>query len=324
MLGRLRALKRRGVLAINRRNADFILKYNPRHLYPLVDDKLITKKLAQERGIPVPELYGVIEVEAQARELPNLVKDNPDFVVKPAHGRGGEGILVISGKINDRFRRYDGTVLTGDELNHHVFNCLSGLYSLGGQPDTAMIEYRVRFDPIFKAISHEGVPDIRIIVFIGVPVMAMVRLPTRMSNGKANLHQGAIGAGVDMATGRTVTAVWGNEIVSEHPDTGNPITDVAIPDWDNLLALAAQCHDITGLGYLGVDIVLDREKGPLLLELNARPGLNIQIANDAGLLLRLERVEKDPPSLREVAARVAFTKENFAAETTFFRADHTT
>jgi alpha-L-glutamate ligase-like protein len=313
MLERFRALKRRGVLAINERNADYILKYNPRSLYPLVDDKLVTKKIAQENGIPVPDLYGAIQVEAQARQLPRMVKDTPDFVVKPAHGRGGEGILVISGRINEKFRKYDGTILSGDEMNHHVFNCLSGLYSLGGQPDTAMIEYRVRFDPTFQAISYEGVPDIRIIVFIGVPVMAMVRLPTRMSKGKANLHQGAIGAGVDMARGRTLTAVWGLDIVHEHPDTGNPVTDVAIPDWDNLLELAAKCYDITGLGYLGVDIVLDRDRGPLLLELNARPGLNIQIANNAGLVLRLERVEEHRSSLTEVASRVAFAKEHFAA-----------
>jgi len=313
MLEQIRALKRRGVLAINKRNADYILIYNPRSLYPLVDDKLLTKKLAQEHGIPVPELYGAMEREVQVRELPGLVQDHPDFVVKPSHGRGGEGILVISGRINEKFRKYDGTPLTGDEMNHHLFNCLSGLYSLGGQPDTAMIEYRVRFDPIFKAISYEGVPDIRIIVFLGVPVMAMVRLPTRMSKGKANLHQGAIGAGVDMASGKTLTAVWGRDIVSEHPDTGNSISDVAIPGWNDLLELASRCYDITGLGYIGVDIVLDRDKGPLLLELNARPGLNIQIANDAGLVLRLDRVESNASYLTGVAERVAFAKEHFAA-----------
>ena len=162
-------------------------------------------------------------------------------------------------------------------------------------------------------LSHEGVPDIRIIVFLGVPVMAMVRLPTRMSKGKANLHQGAIGAGVDMATGRTLTAVWGRDIVTDNPDTGNPVTGVAIPGWDNLLELAARCNDMTGLGYVGVDIVLDRDKGPLILELNARPGLNIQIANDAGLGPRLERVESSRSALTDLAARVAFAKEYFAA-----------
>ena len=68
---------------------------------------------------------------------------------------------------------------------------------------------------------------------------------------------------------------------------------------------------MTGLGYQGVDIVLDKDMGPLILELNARPGLNIQIANRAGLLLRLEAVERHRDSLGSISDRVAFARENF-------------
>lgn len=298
-------------MAINKRNADYTLKYNPRRLYPLVDDKLRTKQLAQMNGIAVPDLYAVIEVPGQVRALPEKLKEFSDFVIKPAHGSGGEGILVISDRLNDRLRKPDGVIITWDELHHHVLNVLSGLYSLGGQPDQALVEYYVQFAPVFEKISYQGVPDIRIIVFMGVPVMSMVRLPTRMSDGKANLHQGALGAGIDMATGTTLSAVLGNEIVSDHPDTGHPVTGVTIPHWDDLLNLAARCFELTGLGYQGVDIVLDRDKGPLILELNARPGLNIQIANNAGLLLRLELVERCHFELQTVEERVAFAKRRF-------------
>jgi alpha-L-glutamate ligase-like protein len=186
------------------------------------------------------------------------------------------------------------------------------MYSLGGQPDKALIEYRVQFDPVFEAISYQGVPDIRGIAFLGVPVMSMVRLPTRMSGGKANLHQGAIGAGIDIATGRTLTAVWRNAIVSEHPDTGNPVTGIKIPNWEKLLKIVAQCNELTGLGYIGVDLVLDKDKGPLILEINARPGLNIQIANRSGLLPRLKLVEQYHTELVNLNDRIAFSKHNFA------------
>src|SRR5271157_711026 len=142
-------LKEKGILAINRRNADYTFGYNPRRLYPLVDDKLRTKELAQAGGIAVPELYGVVEVAGQVRGLTEQLKRYKDFVIKPAHGSGGQGILVISERLNGNFRRQDGLVITLDELNHHIFNVLSGLYSLGGQADAAMIEYRVMFDPIF-------------------------------------------------------------------------------------------------------------------------------------------------------------------------------
>jgi alpha-L-glutamate ligase-like protein len=248
-------------------------------------------------------------VEGQVRDLWDSLADHSDFVIKPAHGSGGEGILVVAGRVGGKFRRTDGVIITLEEANHHVYTVLSGMYSLGGQPDKALIEYRVHFDPVFDAITYQGVPDIRIIVFLGVPVMSMVRLPTRMSGGKANLHQGALGAGIDLATGMTLSAVWRTEIVYEHPDTGAPIGGVTIPRWEELLELAGKCYEITRLGYLGVDIVLDKDRGPLILEMNARPGLNIQIANKAGLAQRLSLVEQQHTNLRTVSERIEFSRQ---------------
>ena len=310
-------LARAGVLGLNRRNAEYTLWHNSRHLFPLVDDKLTTKKLAQQAGMAVPPLYGVIEIQHQVRELTTILAPYDDFVVKPAQGSGGDGIVVITGRHNDRYRKVNGQLITQEDLGHHVSNALSGLYSLGGHPDKVLIEYRVQFNPIFHAISFQGVPDVRIIVFLGVPIMAMVRLPTRMSDGKANLHQGAIGAGIALNTGITLTGVWQNEIVTEHPDTEHSITGVQVPEWEKLLNLAARSYELTGLGYQGVDLVLDKDKGPLILELNARPGLNIQIANRAGLLTRLQLVEQHAPNLKTVEDRIAFSKEHFAQKTPF-------
>jgi len=190
---RIRKLREVGVLGINRRNADYTLVYNPRRLYPLVDDKLQTKHLALGAGMAVPELYGVISHEYEIKRLPELLAPHASFVIKPAHGSGGNGIVVVTGRMRRLYRKAGGLLVSPEELAYHVSNTLSGLYSLGGYPDQAIIEYRVQFDPVFEAISYQGVPDIRIIVFLGVPVLAMVRLPTRASEGKANLHQGAIG-----------------------------------------------------------------------------------------------------------------------------------
>ncbi len=313
MLTLSKTLSQRGVLGLNRRNAGYTLWHNPRHLYPLVDDKLTTKRLAQQAGLAVPPLYGVIEIQRQVRELESLLMPYEDFVIKPSQGSGGDGILVITGRRKDRYRKVNGQLITQEDLNHHVSNMLSGLYSLGGHPDKAIIEYRVQFDPVFEPISYQGVPDIRIIVFFGVPVMAMVRLPTRLSDGKANLHQGAIGVGIDLASGQTLSGVWKNGIVTEHPDTERPVTGVHIPCWDTLLRQAAQCFELTGLGYQGVDLVLDHSRGPLILELNARPGLNIQIANNAGLLPRLQLIEKEITNLKTLEDRLAYAKHQFSA-----------
>ena len=135
-------------------------------------------------------------------------------------------------------------------------------------------------------------PDIRVVVYRGYPAMAMVRLPTRASDGKANLHQGAVGAGVDMSSGETLTGVLDNEIVDEHPDTGALVTGLMIPQWDFILQTSARGYEVTGLGYLGVDMVVDADKGPMILEMNARPGLNIQIANCTGLTTRIARIDE--------------------------------
>ena len=205
MLGLAKRLKANGVLGINARNANYLLPYNKRRYYPLVDDKALTKQLAIKHNIAVPDLYGMIEIQQQVKTLPDILKPHDDFVIKPANGSQGEGIMVITGRSAGLHRKADGTLVSDDELKFLVSNILSGIYSLGGQPDKALIEYRVKFDPVFEAIAYRGVPDVRIIIFLGVPVMAMVRLPTRMSDGKANLHRGCIGAGIDIATGRTLT-----------------------------------------------------------------------------------------------------------------------
>ncbi|WP_367027126.1 alpha-L-glutamate ligase-like protein [Methylococcus sp. ANG] len=303
-----RRLRKLGILGMNERNADFVLPYNPRSLYQLVDDKRRTKALAIEFGIPVPRLYAVVEIEHQIENLPRLLAPYDEFVVKPAHGSGGEGILVVESRSDGRYRRTSGLILTEEDLGHHISNILSGMYSLGGIPDCALIEYRVNFNPLFAEVSYLGVPDIRIVVFRGVPVMAMIRAPTRLSDGKANLHQGAVGVGVDMITGRTYNGIWRECRVEEHPDTGGELAGICVPHWDDILTMAARCNDMVGMGYIGVDIVLDRDLGPLMLELNARPGLSIQLAARTGLLPRLRYLEGMRHIPRDVPERVALAK----------------
>lgn len=311
-----RRLRANGVLGLNWRNAEYQLVHNQRKYFPLVDDKLKSKRLAEAAGIAVPPLFGVIEYPHEVRTFDAIVQDHEDFVVKPAEGSGGDGILVVVGRDGDGFRLANGAVLSADEMRFHINNILAGTFSLGGQPDKALIEYRIRFDPLFEHIAFQGVPDIRIIVFYGVPIMAMTRLPTEESSGKANLHQGAIGAGIDMTTGRTLNAVWHDRIITTHPDTGAPVSGVQIPHWGTLLHHAARSFDLTHLGYQGIDMVLDSDRGPVMLELNARPGLSIQLANGEGLGLRLAKVEEHlqnaPKTLASIDGRVAFAKAHFA------------
>jgi alpha-L-glutamate ligase-like protein len=298
-------LRRAGVLGINRRNGAYTLKWNRRRYYPLVDDKLETKRLCLAAGIPVPALLAVARAHFQVATLLEGVGDREDFVLKPVHGAMGNGIVVVVGRDGDVLRRVSGRPMTRDAFRYHAAGIISGLYALGGQPDAAMIEERLIVHPLFRDITTNGVPDIRVVVFRGVPVMAMTRLPTAASGGRANLHQGAIGAGIDLVTGRTTFAIQHNRPCTTNPDSGRRVTGIDIPDFDRILTIAVRAADRTHLGYVGADLVLDEWRGPVILEMNARPGLAIQIANRAGLKHRLDAVDESWQADRSVEERVA-------------------
>jgi alpha-L-glutamate ligase-like protein len=316
MFSAVKKLHQNGVLGLNKRNADIIMRFNPRRFYPRVDDKVLTKEIALAAGMAVPDLYGVIVHQAEVRTFSAMIENQSSFVIKPAQGSGGDGILVVTGRSKrrrDSFRLSSGLNISEGEIHHHISNIVGGQYSLSGNRDKALIEYCVKFDPTFAEVSYQGVPDVRVVVYKGYPAMAMVRLPTRASDGKANLHQGAVGAGVDLASGRTLTGVLENALVEDHPDTGALIAGLEIPQWDFILESSARGYEVTGLGYLGVDMVIDNDLGPLILEMNARPGLNIQIANCTGLASRIARIDSIYDENATPAERAAIARQEFPA-----------
>ncbi|MBJ3762524.1 alpha-L-glutamate ligase-like protein [Maribius pontilimi] len=302
------ALRRNGILGINGRNVNYVADGNPTHLIPAVNDKIETKELARKAGVPTPELYGVIEIQAQVRHLDRILEGRESFVIKPARGAQGDGILVVDGRNRKGRKLASGKVMSDRALAHYISNVLSGMYSLQGQQDRAMLEEVVRFADVFDDVAEAGVPDLRIIVYRGVPTMAMARVPTRESDGKANLHKGGIGLGIDIATGVTIQGVYHNRIIHEHPESGAPLSGIELPEWDKIVEMSARCSEPTGLDYLGVDIVFDQERGPLLLELNARPGLSVQLSNGIGLETRLSQITDWVRPEHTLEERIAFGK----------------
>lgn len=309
-------LASKGILGMNKRNHSYIGRYNDRSKYPLVDDKLKTKIIAEKAGCIVPELIGVIKSQYQVKTIHNMVKNWPGFVIKPAHGSGGKGILVINQHDTNTYQKPSGSMLNREDLERHISNALAGLFSLGGKNDAVIVENLIQFDDCFDGFSYEGVPDVRVIVFKGFPVMSMMRLSTTASDGKANLHQGAVGVGLDMATGKAVKGVQFGQPVTQHPDTKRDLSELNVPHWKKLLTLASSAWEMTGLGYMGTDMVLDKTQGPMVLELNARPGLAIQIANGTGLLPRLRQIEKlgDKYQIPSIEERVAYCMKHFSVE----------
>lgn len=308
--------KSRSILGMNARNLRYLRPNNLRRARITADDKLLSKRVLKKGNLPVPKLLASIRSHEELERF-DWESLPPTFALKPNRGFGGGGIVVVYAKSKkDPFLwiKADGSKVGIADFKDHIRNILDGTFSLSGTPDVAFFEERLKLSKTFKPYAFKGIPDIRIIVYNRVPIMAMLRIPTRESGGKANLHQGAIGVGLDMAKGITTTAIWGKRarLIETLPGSRLALSGIRIPFWQDILRLAVEAQEVSGLGFLGADIAVDRERGPVFLELNARPGLQIQVANQSGLKERLNRVEG--LKIKSVAHGIRVGKNLFGGE----------
>jgi len=310
-------MKMKEVLGLNSRNHLYTSRYNSKKGKWIANSKLETKKVLMKVKVAVPKIYATIKNEEELESL-KIDKLPSEFVVKPDNGMGGFGIVVVEGRA-EKPREWvtsEGKVIGEKDLRLHLADILAGQYAMDDLPDTAYIEERVRVHPSFAKYSYHGTPDIRVVVFNKVPVMGFLRLPTEESGGRANLFQGAAAAGVDMATGITTYGVHHAKPVEFVPGGRRKLTGILVPQWDEIMETAIQAAQAVGLGYMAADIVLQptTEEGkaatPMVLEVNAQPGIKIQIANRAGLRDRLERVRGLP--IKDVKHGIRVAKALFA------------
>ena len=271
------------IAGVNRRNRELIYQNNKRVDYDLADDKALTKMFLENEEIPVAETYAVIEHVGNIEKKWNEMSRYDSVAIKPARGKGGGGIMVLYKNQDNTWASPSGKSISNYEVKRHIANILFGVYSFG-QSDRAIIEYCIQTPSFFTDIFPEGVPDIRLIALQGKILVAMLRIPTNESDGKGNLHQGALGVDVDLKTGILGQAYNYKSYLDFHPDTKAPILGQQIPHWQQIIEISQQIVDISPLKYLGIDIVIDKKIGPLVMELNVRPGIEIQNVTKQGLL----------------------------------------
>jgi alpha-L-glutamate ligase-like protein len=261
-------------LGINARNS-VIARRNPRRAIVDAKDKSVTKRRLAANGIPVPETLCEIHDRRELRRFDESAL--PDqWVVKPSRGSGGRGVMVVVGALrSQRAWATPGRVVSSKELQRHLAGILGGDHSTGDD-DVALFEPLLQADPEVALLTRAGLPDIRVVCDGTTPLLAMARIPTVASGGRGNLHQGGIGAAIDLQNGRITRAVHQRRPIDVHPDTNRRLVGIELPRWDDVLDIARRCGQATGLGYLGVDIVVDATRGPLVLEVNSHPGLEIQ------------------------------------------------
>lgn len=314
----------RKILGINQRNLTFIRTLNPTKYKKYADDKLLTKKILGKSKIKTPELFKIIRSKQQIDYI-NWDALPKSFVIKPNRGTHGSGIIVFYGKKKGKLEWIMPSMETMnvEAIKQHISDIIDGKYSIDGKQDVAFFEERISNHAILKPYAYRGIPDIRVIVYNSYPIMAELRLPTQESNGTANLHAGGIGVGIDIGSGVTTTAIHrkGFDLIGDRYDIIEETIDepkvalrgLKIPHWEKILELSVKSQQISKLGFVGVDIVIDKEKGPMILELNARPGLAIQLANQEGLLERITQVQRFKKK-KTIDRYIAIAKNLFGGE----------
>lgn len=247
-----------------------------------VDDKLLCKNLLREQGIPVTDTLFVYATPLDCQSLEQDLSSLDSLVIKPARGSQGRSILLLTRREGAHWLTADGKSVNRGFIHHHLLEIIAGGFS-DSHSDTALVEPLLQQPPAFNQQSPFGFSDIRILLHQGEPVMAMWRLPTQRSRGCASIQQGAIDVSLDLQNGKTRRALLAGKPLSKHPDTGVNLINLTIPQWPALLRLARDCYQTIPLDLLAVDLGIDAQRGPLVLDINARPGLEIQNVRGRGM-----------------------------------------
>ena len=278
------------VLGMNRRNLGYVYPNNPRKYFEFANNKLLTKKTLQKHGLRVPETFLSVSSFYELQKLETALRRYSSFVIKPSSGSGGNGIIVISDYKDGSWVSISGKAYTFAQIKKHIADIVFGVYSFGLN-DVAIIEERIIQDKGITLLSPQGLADVRMINYRGSNVKAMLRIATEASDGKANLHQGGVGVAIELIDGVTFSAQIEREDVTHHPDSGVSLLDVTIPYWDEILSLCEETAKVIPMDYLGIDIALS-EDGPVILEVNARPGIEIQNISNEGMIEALLAVDR--------------------------------
>jgi hypothetical protein len=314
------------ILGMNKRNNTYITEFNPKKGIRLANNKIQTKKFLTQRGIPVPQTIAHIKTRQERLYFDFSKITHTTFVIKPNKWSKGSGIFIIkemrlrkdyqptqqvqeTGEKTfwDRFNIFNqnfdavydswyeffvgSTWISEQNLKEKCLWIFDGSYSSNNKSDTILLEDRLLPGIGFTEFCEYGLADMRVIIFNLVPMIAMLRMPTKESWGKANLAQGGIWLGLDIITWKinSLYRKW-KSYTSEFPPEWQHFKGKTIPYRKEIIQYSANAQYFVNIGYLGMDWVIT-QKWPKLLEINARSWLEIQNITGKPLLSIMQKIE---------------------------------
>jgi len=197
-------------------------------------------------------------------EFKEIFSDIERIIYKPVDGNRGKGIkafYISDDSIKDVYEELTGYpegVVEAFVIQHPELSRLS--------PDSINTIRIVSLSSNKKSVADNG--DNLDIAYAALRI-------GRNNSVVDNFHSGGMVAAIDMETGKLVTdaADMKGNVFAKHPDTGTQIKGFEIPYFNEAIDMVKEAIRKNKIeGYLGWDVAIS-ETGPVLIEVNARPGV---------------------------------------------------
>lgn len=222
----------------------------------LLRDKNVFADALQARGLgaSAPELYGIVTAAGFLARSPSAharLRQQATVVLKPTTGQGGRAVRLAEPAE------------------------LATMIAPAGE--ALLVQERVTQHPALSRINPHSLNTIRVLSVRlpdgPIPAVATHRWGTARSAPVDNFSSGGLSSSVDLATGRLgpgLRLARGGRPMEfhDHPDTGEPITDVVVPHWAAVRELTDKLMDaFPELDHVGWDLAVS-DNGVRVIEGN--------------------------------------------------------
>lgn len=234
----------------------------------LFDDKFLCNMHCKAIGIRTPYTYGTIDpgqdYRAQIQSWLHASSGQALFI-KPIIGSGGRNAAIAKKSGNDIIVR---TMMRSTPLHDYVLE------------EKSVVQEKISQDSRMAAVSRSSVNTLRLVTMLtkhGEAIVAKALI--RFGVGEAivdNFGAGGVAIGVDCETGKLSKYGYDEKRNGylAHPTTGIVFEDFVVPDWERLCNAAIEVQSAFRFyRLLGLDVAMDENGEPVVIEINASPDL---------------------------------------------------